>query len=193
MPEYLFVDYEEWGKIMKDLVDQLKRLEKMSGIYKFTHVYSPPRGGLPIAVHLSHHLNFQMINPDLDWPPDYMEANDNLLVIDDIVDTGETFKDIKEILDQSIEQIPTLQYKTCSLFFKPRSIFKPDIYRQTVDNDTWVVFPWECTDNCSYEKAEFNLKRKKELAIETGKPIITATQASEGNRLIWKSFLGEHE
>lgn len=194
MTEYMFIDYKMWGDIMNGLVSQLKRLKKMSGIYDFTHVYAPPRGGLPIAVHLSHHLNIDMIEfIDLNYPPDYFEATDNLLVIDDVVDTGKTFKDIKGMLDDIIEETPTFQYKLASIHYKPRAIIKPEIYLQEVPNDTWIVYPFETCEGCEYERTEFQLRRKRELAIETGKPVITANQIPEQDKQIWQSFLGEHE
>ena len=133
MTEYMFIDYKMWGDIMDGLVTQLNRLKKMSGVYDFTHVYAPPRGGLPIAVHLSHHLNMEIIYDfDLNYPPDGFESKDNLLVIDDVIDTGKTFNDIKEVLDHIIEEVPTFQYKLASIHYKPRAIIKPEIYLQEV-------------------------------------------------------------
>jgi hypoxanthine phosphoribosyltransferase len=194
MPDYLFINYSEWGEIMNGLVSQLKRLKKMTGIYDFTHVYAPPRGGLPIAVHLSHHLSIDMIEfIDPNYPPDWFGPNDNLLVIDDIVDTGKTFKNLKEMLDIIVEEIPTFQYKLASIHYKPRTIIKPDIFMQEISNDTWVVYPFENLEECGREKTEFNLRRKKELSIETSNPIVTATQIEDQDKQIWKSFLGEQE
>jgi hypoxanthine phosphoribosyltransferase len=192
MTEYLFIDYKTWGDIMDGLVSQLKKLKKMSGIYDFTHVYAPPRGGLPIAVHLSHHLNIQMIANLFEYFEEEFYAN-NVLVIDDVIDTGKTFTEIKSMLDCVIDDHPTFQYKLASIHYKPRAIIKPEIYLQEVPNNTWIVYPWEHLDNRKYDEIDFKLRRKRELAIETGKPVVTATQIPEQDKLIWRSFLGEHE
>jgi hypoxanthine phosphoribosyltransferase len=182
MTEYMFIDYKMWGDIMDGLVAQLNRLKKMSGVYDFTHVYAPPRGGFPIAVHLSHHLNLQMIEViDLNYPPDYFEAKDNLLVIDDIVDTGKTFKDIKEMLDHIIEETPTFQYKLAAVHYKPRAIIKPEIYLQEVPNETWIVYPWESCEDCEKERENFRERRQ----------INTTQRMAKQDQLIWKSFLHE--
>ena len=55
--------------------------------YKVDAVYGPPRGGLPIAVTLSHRLNIPLIK-------DYWETEklDRVLIVDDIADTGKTLE-----------------------------------------------------------------------------------------------------
>jgi hypoxanthine phosphoribosyltransferase len=184
MPDYLFIDYTMMGQILEGLVAQLKRLKRMSGVYDFTHVYAPPRGGFPIAVHLSHHLNLQMIEViDLNYPPDYFEVNDNLLVVDDVIDTGKTFNDLKEMLDNITEEMPTFQYKLAAIHYKPHTIIKPDIYMQEVTNDTWIVYPWESCEDCEKEREDFRERRQ-----------ITATQRMQKqDQIIWRSFLGDHK
>lgn len=182
MPDYLFIDYKTWGDIMEGLVSQLKRLKKMSGIYSFTHVYAPPRGGFPIAVHLSHHLDIDMIEViDLNYPPDYFQPDDNLLVIDDVVDTGRTFQDLKDMLDNIIEDIPTFQYKLASIHYKPRAIIKPEIYLQEVPNDTWIVYPWEKCEGCEQERKDFQERRS----------LNTTQKMQKQDQIIWQSFVGD--
>lgn len=195
MPDYLFLDYVTFGRIMEGMVAQLKRLAKTSGVYKFTHMYAPPRGGWPIIVHLSHHFKDIEVIYDYEQFLDHnVGDNQNLLFVDDIIDTGKTVRSFLGDCEKIIEYHPTFQYKTCSIYYKPRTLIRPDIYMQEVNNETWVVFPWECTEECSYQKTEFELRRKKELAIESGKPVITSLQKNtdEGDQIIWKSFLNEN-
>ena len=182
MSEYLFIDYSTWGHIMDGLVKQLEWLKRESSVYNFTHVYAPPRGGLPIAVHLSHHLDIKIIHDfDLNYPSDGSNSNDNLLVIDDVVDTGKTFNDIKEVLDHIIEEVPTFQYKLAAIHYKPRAIIKPEIYLQEVPDDTWIVYPWEKCDDCEDQRINFQERRQ-----------LNATQRMEKqDQIIWKSFLHE--
>lgn len=195
MPDYLFLDYVTFGRIMEGMVAQLKRLAKTSGVYKFTHMYAPPRGGWPIIVHLSHHFkDIEVIYDYKQFLDHNVGDNQNLLFVDDIIDTGKTVRSFLGDCEKIIEYHPTFQYKTCSIYYKPRTLIRPDIYMQEVNNETWVVFPWECTEECSYQKTEFELRRKKELAIESGKPVITSLQKNtdEGDQIIWKSFLNEN-
>ena len=55
------VTYQEFGKLLDLLVAKLEA-------YKFDYVYGPPRGGLPIAVHLSHHLDIELVDRDYTCP-----------------------------------------------------------------------------------------------------------------------------
>lgn len=61
----------------------------------------------------------------------------NVLVVDDLVDQGETMGTILAFL----EKYHPSKVMTAALFIKPWSNFRPDFF---VDiTDTWVVFPWE--------------------------------------------------
>ena len=60
----------------------------------------------------------------------------NVLIIDDISDTGDSFKAVADILGAK-------NIVTASIFLKNKSAFKPNIYGKIVKDDVWVVFPWE--------------------------------------------------
>jgi len=63
-----------------------------------------------------------------------------VLVIDDISDTGNTFKFLKDHFSKnnSIDEIVT-----CSLFVRRSSSFIPDYYHTDIIGKDWIVFPWE--------------------------------------------------
>lgn len=196
MPDFMFLEYSTFGRIMEGLVAQLNRLSKKSGIYQFTHMFSPPRGGWPILVHLSHHFkDIEIIYDYENFLNHDVRDNQNVLFVDDIMDTGKTAQNFLKDCEKIIEYHPTFQYKTCSIYYKPRTIIRPDIYMQEVPDDTWVVFPWECTKECEYDKVSYEFSRKKELAMKTGEPIITSEQKPKNKELsneektIWDSFL----
>ncbi len=196
MPEYMFIDYKLFGEILDGLVALLRRLKKQSGVYEFTHIYAPPRGGLVLAVHLSHHLNIPMITMDLDY---FLEDKTevNILVIDDVSDTGKTFQEIQDTFIKYGDDSPLITYKFAAMHYKPRTTFKPEIFMQEVPDDTWIVYPWEDIkqiENDSLEYAQRRLLDVRDKAIKTGVPIVTATQqgsdpASEEDKQIWSSFL----
>lgn len=63
----------------------------------------------------------------------------NILIVDDIADTGNTFKyAVKKFKDNFCESVTT-----ASIFYKPKSSFKPDYIVQEVSDETWIVQPWE--------------------------------------------------
>lgn len=63
----------------------------------------------------------------------------NILIVDDIADSGETFKyAVKKFIGNGCERV-----QTASVFYKTCSKFKPDYYVEKVNEDTWIVQPWE--------------------------------------------------
>lgn len=60
----------------------------------------------------------------------------NVLVVDDLSDSGQTFLDLNEQLNML-----GVNYKTAALYIKPNTEYVPDFYYQEVND--WVVFPWE--------------------------------------------------
>ena len=57
----IYIDWENFGIMM----DELYEIIKISNI-KFDGIYGIPRGGLPIAVALSHKLNLPLFIRDCD-------------------------------------------------------------------------------------------------------------------------------
>ena len=65
-----------------------------------------------------------------------------LLLVDDIADTGKTLKAAMEVLRKRTRK----RIVTATLVYKPQSIFRPDVFVYTVDNNTWIVFDYEETE-----------------------------------------------
>ena len=127
------ISYEKYGIMLDRLGDILKGNE-------FTKVYGPPRGGLPIAVHMSHCFDLPLIMSEVDlynmnnWLP-----QDRLLLVDDIVDTGHTLETISTRLN-----IRHIDHFTAVLYKKNRTTFIPDLFLESCES--WIVFPWERPD-----------------------------------------------
>ena len=61
-----------------------------------------------------------------------------VLILDDIVDSGETLKGVLRVLH---ERYPDIDFKTASLYYKPSSDIQPDF---TLHEATaWIDFFWE--------------------------------------------------
>ncbi len=80
----------------------------------------------------------------------------NVLVVDDVSDTGESLKVAVEHLDAGGAKA----IKTATLFYKPQSIFKPDFF--IVQTEQWIIFPWERLENT---------RRLLDEAEKKGKPL----------------------
>ena len=63
----------------------------------------------------------------------------NILLVDDLADTGETFKYALDKFKQNkVERV-----RTASVFKKTESAFTPDSFVEEVASDVWIVQPWE--------------------------------------------------
>ena len=87
----------------------------------FEGVYGFPRGGLCLAVALSHSLGL----PLLDFP------KNNSLIVDDIYDTGYTLEKIKHLIGSETHVWVSKKKPTWW-----------NSYKYIKDND-WIIFPWE--------------------------------------------------
>ncbi len=63
--------------------------------------------------------------------------NKNVLIVDDVVDSGRTL----EVVTEQVRLRGASQVRAAALFTKPRSIIKPDYFVEETTN--WVIFPWE--------------------------------------------------
>jgi hypoxanthine phosphoribosyltransferase len=102
-------------------------------------VYGESRGGLPLAVALSHRMAVPLV-ADLAVP--------GVLWVDDIADTGRT-------LDLTRSAFPHVQ---CAAWVKrgDRSIFAPI----TLHTEQWVLFPWEQEAAAPQEARDYELSRQ---------------------------------
>ena len=80
----------------------------------------------------------------------------NVLVVDDVADTGESLKVAVEHLDACGAKA----IKTATLYYKPQSILKPDFF--ILQTEQWIIFPWERLEST---------RRLLDQAEKRGKPL----------------------
>lgn len=96
---------------------------------QFTGVYGIPRGGLVLAVMLSHKLHIPMLASPVE----------GCLIVDDICDSGESL--LHYVNNTSGGQ--QNDYYIVTMYYKPNTLnVTPDFYGATKYED-WIVFPWE--------------------------------------------------
>ena len=98
--------------------------------YKCVGVYGPPRGGLPIAVTLSHRLGVPLIKSEMNM----LNTKERVLVVDDIVDTGKTLERLEPLMGHD-----DIVY---TIYYHKQSTVVPN-YHCFEKKEEWVVFPWE--------------------------------------------------
>ena len=126
-----FITWEQYDNYINKIFDWVDQLQRYQGL-ELGAVYGLPRGGLPIAVSLSHRLNLPLL---MDYYDRKIVTDKQILVVDDIADTGETLKDF-----QNKHNV------ICTFHYHEQSIVKPDFYCEE-KGDKWIVYPWETEDS----------------------------------------------
>ncbi|MCT7547158.1 phosphoribosyltransferase domain-containing protein, partial [Aliarcobacter butzleri] len=86
---------------------------------------------------VSYDKDKQISAPNIFNIPDLTDAK-KVLIIDDIVDSGKTMKEIIKILK---EKFPKVEFKLATIFYKKTAVIKPDYYVKNAD--VWIDFFWE--------------------------------------------------
>ena len=125
--------YFTWKEFDKsvDYITEKWKFWKLSG------VYGVPRGGLCLAVALSHKLDIKLID----------KPSKNSLIVDDVFETGITLENYKHIEGVN--------------FFVLVSKKKP-IWWNTVklhNKKEWIIFPWENKKSKLKDEKEYYKKR----------------------------------
>ena len=127
------INYFTWSEFDKSV----EHIANKCRFKEFSGVYGVPRGGLCLAVALSHKLKIELISEPLK----------NSLIVDDVYETGLTLTNLKDIEG--------------AMFFVLFSKIKPTWWNTVFisKKKQWIVFPWENTLNSKSDREEYNKKR----------------------------------
>ena len=125
-----YYSWKEFDKSVEYIASKCRFLE-------FSGIYGIPRGGLCLAVALSHKLKIKLIS----------EPIKNSLIVDDIYETGITLSPFKDIEG--------------AMFFVLFSKINPTWWNTVnmAENKEWIVFPWEDTKSSQCDRNEYIKKR----------------------------------
>ena len=147
--DYLPVSWEEYHTLARKLAGKVLTDGK-----KVDEIVAISRGGLTLGHLLTDFLrvpistftiqsytNLQTqgavkITKPLTEPLD----GKNILLVDDVSDTGTTLKRAIEYLNMFTPKTIT----TLSMYYKPHSVYKPDYFAATTS--AWILFPYEPTE-----------------------------------------------
>tara|TARA_Y100001968_G_C19221024_1_gene649724 strand:+ start:501 stop:896 length:396 start_codon:yes stop_codon:yes gene_type:complete len=105
---------------------------------EFVGVYGFPRGGLCLAVALSHSLGINLLE----------KPTNNCLIVDDIYETGYTLNKIKSLKGSEayvwISKKEPTWWKSYKCYHK----------------EEWIVFPWENINNVNDDRISYYKSRK---------------------------------
>ncbi len=141
------VEWDHVYSLLLEIADRIKESE-----FKADVIVGISRGGLLPARILSDLLdNPHLANikvefyvdidqtkelPVITQPVSVSVKDKRVLIVDDITDSGQSFRLVWETLAQEAAEV-----KTVTLYHKPWSCFTPDIYAR--ETEAWVIFPWE--------------------------------------------------
>jgi hypoxanthine phosphoribosyltransferase len=146
MPDSIHILRVDWSAVLM----LSKALALWAQNQNFTQIVAVAKGGLIPGVIISNLL---------DLPLDVIKAKRKssehcslslmqywvtypeyayLLVVDDIIDEGETMASIASMLRSQ-----EARFQTVSMLYKKHSTYKPRYYVQDVPNKSLVIFPWE--------------------------------------------------
>jgi len=146
MVEFRYINWTEYGNLADALAEKIR-----SHGEHYDLVIGIARGGIPVAMVVSDHIDVKLdiinvksyeglgerVRPRILSTLTESIKEKRVLLIDDLVDQGETVAIVSEFLRT---QSPAL-LKTAVLFMKPWSKTEPDYFLEVVDK--WIVFPWE--------------------------------------------------
>ena len=127
------LSYYSWREFDKSV----EHIANKCRFKEFSGIYGVPRGGLCLAVALSHKLKIDLIS----------EPIKNSLIVDDVYETGITLTSFKNIEG--------------AMFFVLFSKIKPTWWNTVFvsKKNQWIVFPWEDTLNMQSDRKEYIKKR----------------------------------
>ena len=127
------ISYFTWN----DFDKSVKHIANKCNLLEFSGVYGIPRGGLCLAVALSHKLKINLIS----------EPIKNSLIVDDVYETGITLNTFKDIEG--------------AMFFVLFSKIKPTWWNTVhiSKEKEWIIFPWENASNVHSDRNDYIKKR----------------------------------
>jgi len=125
-----YFTWDEFDKSVEQIANKCK-------FFNFSGIYGVPRGGLCLAVALSHKLKIKLIS----------EPIKNSLIVDDVYETGITLTTLKDIEGAT--------------FFVLFSKIQPKWWHTVFisKKNQWIVFPWENTLTSKIDRIEYIKKR----------------------------------
>ena len=138
----------------EDFIDSLNKIVEQieNSNWSPNVIISINRGGCVPGIYLSHRLNLKHKVIDIQFrdsnkSPDFklvkqkIKRFDNILLVDDINDSGKTLKTIYDLSNVYSKKI-----YNATLIYNQESIIKTDFYGRMIkrsEDKNWYIFPWE--------------------------------------------------
>ena len=136
-----YVSWEDMHRTTRELASKLVAEGR-----KYRGIVAVSRGGLVPAAILARELNIRLVDTicissydhdsqrELKIIKDVIDDAEDILIVDDLVDTGSTAKVIRD-------KFPNAKFVT--VYAKPKGKPLVDMYVTDIDQDTWIHLPWD--------------------------------------------------
>jgi hypoxanthine phosphoribosyltransferase len=170
---YLYLTWMDVQRLSEDLADQIAESGFTPDI-----IVAVSRGGFDPARILSDELNIRSLaslqviyyagvnersdEPQVKYPLNAEIAGLNVLVVDDVADSGNSLRVVKEY----VEGLGPREVRIATLHYKPWSNFKPDFYAEAAEK--WIIYPWEPRESIEDIRAKLLAEGvpEEELAVK---------------------------
>ena len=139
----VYYPYQEFREDLKILVKKID--------FEFDAIIAIARGGMIIAQMIGEYFDIRdvFIINSIGYKGDKridsikifnipnLDRSKNILIVDDIIDSGQTIKEILNILNKNHSK---KVFKTASIFYKKEALYKPDFFVKYTTK--WVDFFW---------------------------------------------------
>lgn len=152
IPPKKFINWDELLSLIKNSAKEIASANK-----DIDTIVALSRGGLIPARIIAQELNIKHVysfginfydrNDKLKKVPDIYQPlpesfwSSNILIIDDIIDSGNSIKHVCNYIQRRYcsDNNPLIY----TIFYKSKQGLKPHFYSQEIKDDIWVIFPWE--------------------------------------------------
>jgi hypoxanthine phosphoribosyltransferase len=139
-----YLDWRDIDHIISDTTRDLKRV-------RYDTVLGLARGGMVPATILSYRLNCHNLQQlgvrtrDVKSIQYYGQPilTGHILVVDDINDSGLTFSSVDNYIRYHFDHNEIKSITYYSLYQRYNTKFKTGVYGEEIENDDWLVFPWD--------------------------------------------------
>jgi len=127
--ERIIYTWDDFDRDCEYLARELKQYEPYT-------IFGVPRGGLVVAVRLSHLTGMKLTQ----------SVEKNTVIVDDICQTGNTLNNVTYFLG------PKIDYKaSATLWIVQEEYARPDHWIRIKSKKNWVQFPWETKESSKYD------------------------------------------
>ncbi len=147
--------YSDFYNGIERIVQQIKESN-----YEPSYIVGIVRGGAIPAVYISHRLKLPVVmvhwntrdetqwgNESNCWIPEDINNGDKILLVDDIVDGGDTIKELLNDWNSSIsDELEVDNIRIAAMYYNTAQDVNVDYFDQSINREEdkrWVIFPWE--------------------------------------------------